>query len=1093
MDSSIGSPESETKRRRRHRQILSCKICKTKKIKCEQETDENVLKNYSATEKANGIPCKQCIKRGCACEYFQKIDTKKELLQKERIKRKEERLARLQSKNNGDDSKKIKKPRKPRKKNSEQLNITEQNITGGPSIIKNQKEDNDFDSNNYNTNSASTLNNSILPNGVPPSAEDLMAQTSKNNNNNNNNNLPILPSAQELLNYGMVINSPANVSGMQLGSNMMIPSIASPQTSITGNNNATLKDLANVVSNDINRNRQSFSNGIPQQGYFSKGLPNPMSPNITSNNNIGLSNSYNHVHQHSIITPYQQRKHMHDTHQPPMHPLNSSHKLASNFVQRTPSISSPPHASIMKTNQQLPQKMQSPIEITNILKPLSISPSGIQQQGSVSATGMNQLPAIQNSPLLQNQSQSAVSTPSFTEKYFAFPTSQLIENPIRKLDLHSIQNEAVFSCSAISVRPWFEQSKLVKKHKALFDNLKEKSHERRDKENGSGIGSIKKDRMLLLNNIGAGGKTLWDEIAKILPPMHVLREIIVTYFNSNLHFYIRILDRVSTFGILDKYFEVENQEDEEKNSQSNMDSKDPSELNDKILGFKISPSDNFFNIGIVFQIYRIVMAKQLTETEDDLFRQMEISLNGLSSGYIWSFSKLQFSLLCYMQRHLNLELSDFGFNFKILAEHIASSCLKTGLNKGVHKFITANNKIPEWILRNLYLWAHYFDLIHALEGGSPLIIPFDPIVEEQELKCSERGRDGLIRRFLLLGRKILNALYEPYGRPDIEGMLEKIDEFERLELLPMSSYCNLSTINNVDLFDYLILIPLMNIKLTLHMLRYFIVNNENDIKEEHEQDKTSTDPAYFFGMCFSILAIIIVLREQWQHTLQNKESVLTFKEPLAINVDHLSYFHSLAVQRDLIDKVGITFYEMLYQLRNQNNLESPESDSEINTNYSCDDILSCLISLVLVKQPLPMDLKLKHEDLLKSFLILVERFYKVDSFGNEKQPNIHIKEFETIFRNIYTGNGNLEAALTPRFILDPNQNNNNEVYNNIPTNNADSVGTIGGIWQKPPEEMYNSNNNSNANPPIPPVWSEDDVNVLQLFDVDFTTFLTPFL
>ncbi|KAL6927404.1 hypothetical protein ACO0SA_003702 [Hanseniaspora valbyensis] len=1030
MDSSIGSPESETKRRRRHRQILSCKICKTKKIKCEQETDENVLKNYSAAEKANGIPCKQCIKRGCACEYFQKIDTKKELLQKERIKRKEERLARLQSKNNVDDSKKIKKPRKPRKKNSEQLNISEQNITGGPSIIKN-----------------------------------LMAHTTKNNNNNNNNNLPILPSAQELLNYGMVINSPANVPDFN-----------------NRKHNATLKDLANVVSNDINRNNLC---------YFSKGLPNPMSPNSIPNN---IGNSYNHVHQHSIITPYQQRKHMHDTHQPPMHPLNSSHKLASNFVQRTPSISSPPQASIMKPNQQLPQKMQSPIEITNILKPLSISPSGIQQQGSVSATGMNQLPAIQNSPLLQTQSQSAVSTPSFTEKYFAFPTSQLIENPIRKLDLHSIQNEAVFSCSAISVRPWFEQSKLVKKHKALFDNLKEKSHERRDKENGSGIGSIKKDRMLLLNNIGAGEGNLWDEIAKILPPMHVLREIIVTYFNSNLHFYIRILDRVSTFGILDKYFEVENQEDEEKNSQSNMDSKDSSELDDKILGFKVSPSDNFFNIGIVLQIYRIVMAKQLTETEDDLFRQMEISLNGLSSGYIWSFSKLQFSLLCYMQRHLNLELSDFGFNFKILAEHIASSCLKTGLNKGVHKFITANNKIPEWILRNLYLWAHYFDLIHALEGGSPLIIPFDPIVEEQELKCSERGRDGLIRRFLLLGRKILNALYEPYGRPDIEGMLEKIDEFERLELLPMSSYCNLSTINNVDLFDYLILIPLMNIKLTLHMLRYFIVNNENDIKEEHEQDKTSTDPAYFFGMCFSILAIIIVLREQWQHTLQNKESVLTFKEPLAINVDHLSYFHSLAVQRDLIDKVGITFYEMLYQLRNQNNLESPESDSEINTNYSCDDILSCLISLVLVKQPLPMDLKLKHEDLLKSFLILVERFYKVDSFGNEKQPNIHIKEFETIFRNIYTGNGNLEAALTPRFMLDPNQNNNNnEVYNNIPTNNADSVGTIGGIWQKPPEEMYNSNNNSNGNPPIPPVWSEDDVNVLQLFDVDFTTFLTPFL
>lgn len=654
----------------------------------------------------------------------------------------------------------------------------------------------------------------------------------------------------------------------------------------------------------------------------------------------------------------------------------------------------------------------------------------------------------------------------------------LLENPMRKLDLYSIQKEAVFSCSAVSVRPWFEHSHLVKKHKALFDNLKEKSHARRDKEKGCGIGSIKKDRMLLMEAYDGRTGTLMDEIVSVLPEMPVFREIIIAYFNSDLHLYFRILDRVSVFNALDKYFDVENAATFEDNEE--LESSDEKSAEGKILGLNLTPNDNFFNVAIIFQVYRIVMGKHLTEKEDDLFRTLEIHLNGLSSGYIWSFTKLQFSLLCYLQRHLDLEMSDFSFNFKILAEHIASSCLKTGLNKGVHNFISSENKVPEWTLRNLYLWAHYFDLIHALESGSPLIIPFDPITEEHELKRSERGQDGLLRRFVLLGRRIVNALYEPYGRPDIEGMLKKICEFERLELLPLNSYCNLSTISNVDLYDYSVLIPLMNIKITLKMIRYFVDN----------ESESSINYNGFFGICFAILAIIIVLREQWQNSLQNKELVLYSKEPKTINIDHLSYFHSLAVQRDLLDKVGITFYEILYQLRTHS-ASSEENVLETAGNYTSDDILSYLISFVLLKQPLPEDLILKHEDIFKSFMILVERFYRVDTFGKEKQPNIHFKDFETIFRNIYTGNSNLEAALTPRFTAEVSQPQlSSEIYNNSQLPVGESVSTINGVWQKPANELLPT---GDSNPPITGLWSEEDVNILQLFDVDFTTFLTPFL
>ncbi|XBW38268.1 hypothetical protein QEN19_003857 [Hanseniaspora menglaensis] len=1066
MSSEIFSLEADLKKRKRKRQILSCKNCKVKKVKCQPETNPDILNSLPIEAKANGNPCKQCIKRKAICEYFQRVDTKKEALQKERSRKKKQKLA--NSFDINDD--KIPKP--------QIADLKVAIAAGGSFPIDNNKllslnenlqtaVDSSLDYNSADENQLTSNSNSV-------SVVEIMTQ------NKFNAGAQILPCTQDLLGYSIPKSSQPNITSQAL-----TPSVFSPASLLMAGTTSTLKDLSNVVSNELKA--KNYVTATSQQGLFANGLPNPMSPNNlaqfaaftqqTSFQGAANINGHTHGHQHSTVAPYQQALHRHHNISAPLHPLSQPSRSFNILPQRTPPISSPP-SSVIRLSQQ---KKQSPIEINSILKPLTTSPTASQlaasqQLQNISRPMIQQLSSQHEIPTLNQENVTRDGTPGFTEKYFASQTPLLPENPLRKLELYTVEHEAVFSCSAISVRPWFEHSKLVQKHQALFDNLRDKSHARRDKEKGSGVGSIKKDRMLILNSDLGNLGTVWEEIVKILPQMHVFREIIVAYFNSDLHLYFRILDRVSVFKVFDKYFETE----VDSTADKNEDLGNEAPLNDKITRLKLESNDNFFNVAIVFQIYRIVMAKRLTEKEDDLFRQMEIYLNGISSGYIWSFTKLQFSLLCYLQRHLDLEMSDFGFNFKIMAEHIASTCVKTGLHRGIHHFITPENLIPEWTLKNLYLWSHYFDLIHALESGSPLIIPFDPIIEEEELKTSERGQDGLLRRFVLLGRRIINALYEPYGAPDFDGMFAKIEEFERLELLPMNSYCNLSTINNVDLYDYSVLIPLMNIKLTLMMLRFFVYG------------ETATDSHYseFFGTCFAILAIVIVLREQWQSSLQNKETILSFKTPLSINVDHLSYFHSLAVQRDLLDKLGITFYEMLYLLRTKTD-ESEEISVESNSKYSSDDILSHLISLILLKQALPIDLILKPEDLLKSFTILVERFYKIDTFGKEKQPNIHFKDFETIFRNIYTGNSSLEAALTPKFVTDTSQNQSSaDLYPNSQVATGDSMTSTNPMWQKPSEEIES---NVNANPPIPAMWTEEDVNIMQLFDVDFTTFLTPFL
>jgi len=215
-------------------------------------------------------------------------------------------------------------------------------------------------------------------------------------------------------------------------------------------------------------------------------------------------------------------------------------------------------------------------------------------------------------------------------------------------------------------------------------------------------------------------------------------------------------------------------------------------------------------------------------------------------------------------------MSDFGFNFKVISEHIASTCLKVGLNKGVHNYVSKDCNLPEWTIKNLYMWSLYFDLMHALEAGCALIIPYDPIVEAVELNDSERGRDGLLRRFIFLGRKIINAFYEPYGVPDFDGMLSKIKEFENLEFIPLNNYCNISMIDNIDMFDYSVLEPLMDLKLTIHMLKHLT----------SDRSLQNIDFAYFFGFTFSSLAITIVMREKWQNSLQPKELIIHGKDRL---------------------------------------------------------------------------------------------------------------------------------------------------------------------------------------------------------------------
>lgn len=1036
-------------KRKRYRQIVSCKSCKSKRVKCEQETDATIINslNYKVNDDSKQ-PCKRCISKNIQCEYFEKIvpPSKK---------------------------KTPKRPYNRKKFNTEGSDAHNTALVGTPGNIGTQINND-------------TQNNVNVPNYINSIKQTMSFAPFNNAPLENRNTLSSIPPL-ELPSVGELQN---NASGL----NASMSHFSSEANNVMANKNKSnnpLKDLADIVADDVKNN--GLGNGIGNKSTSSK-MAAYTSPNIGPM----LSN---------MAGPF-----MNQVFFPKNSPMteriltsNTANKNNSIFgnTKRAPSIAGSPNnlnflprlQNFSSNSFMCNEKPYSPMESSHTLKAQNhMSPEPI---GSQKGKGMfmnsprplegtihplkNLTPGSTNIIGLEHLKNTSVTKPSptFKEKYYTTPLNDgsMVENPIRKLDMHHIHNESVFTCSAISVRPWFEESKLVQKHKVLFDHLQEKSHEQRNKQNDHGIGNIKKDRLLILTSLGQNDQfgNVWDRIVSILPPMDDFRECIKTFFNSNLHMHVRVVDRVSISKTLDKYFEVETITDKTPDDDITKTNKTSYKIIKKI---KLDQADNFFNVGIVLQIYRIVMGKNISEEEDDLFRLMEIFLNGLSSGFIWSFTKLQFSILCYLQRHIDLTMSDFGFNFKVISEQIASTCLKIGLNKGLKNFFGKDCELPEWTLKNLYMWSMYFDMMHALEAGCALVIPYDPIIEAVELNDSERGRDGLLRRFIFLGRKIINALYEPYGIPDFDGMLAKVKEFENLEFISLDNYCNISMIDNIDIFDYSVLEPLMDLKLTIHMLKHLTSNRL----------LMNIDFAYFFGFTFASLAITIVMREKWQNSLEKKEMILSGKgDDKKINVNHLSYFHSLSVQRDLIDKIGITFYEMLYRFKEYEGFMNFRSVEEQNI-YTHDDILSHMISLVLLGKSLPLDLEYNAKDLLKSFTSIVGRFYNVDMFGEYKQPQIHFREFETIFRNIYIYSlNNLESGTTPK-PASVSGEVREEGAINVP--NQESVGPL---WNNKYNQIELENEAEEIENPMQQIWSEEDLNALQLFDVDFTTFLTPFL
>ncbi|KAL6939017.1 hypothetical protein ACO0OL_000640 [Hanseniaspora opuntiae] len=230
-------------KRKRYRQIVSCKSCKSKRVKCEQETDPAIINslNYKVNDESKH-PCKRCISKNMQCEYFEKI-----------IPPSKKKIA--------------KRPYHRKKSNTEASDVSNTVLAGTPSILGSQ----------MNNDSQNNIN---VPNYIS-SIKQTMSFAPFNNapleNRTTLNTIPSigLPSVGDLQNNTSALNSNIN----------HFSSEATTAINNKGKSSNPLNDLANIVADDVKNN--GLGSGIGNKTTHTKisayTSPNmgPMMSNIT--------------------------------------------------------------------------------------------------------------------------------------------------------------------------------------------------------------------------------------------------------------------------------------------------------------------------------------------------------------------------------------------------------------------------------------------------------------------------------------------------------------------------------------------------------------------------------------------------------------------------------------------------------------------------------------------------------------------------------------------------------------------------------------------------------------------------------------------
>lgn len=291
--------------------------------------------------------------------------------------------------------------------------------------------------------------------------------------------------------------------------------------------------------------------------------------------------------------------------------------------------------------------------------------------------------------------------------------------------------------------------------------------------------------------------SILDAIIPDLPSYEVINQKLHEFFDGPLHEYFQFLDPPKTLAEFVHFFIPEFVTNVKTDG-----------MPERPIVMLITPkNENPFAIGIIVMILSITYYK--TALPESIARLM-VTLMGFSTARSNYVEKAQFLLLNCLFRAYH-GLNGFGSsNLVAVVSHLTSTVLRLGLHMDIDALYSKQEHLVGSVhsIKNVWYWTLFVDLCVSFDVGAPLNISYTHY-DNLRLLTPEKGREALLRNFLYIGRKCMFELYACKECPDLCQMAEDLVSFIESHFSPLQYYTNSTLFEQVDLFDVIILSPVL--------------------------------------------------------------------------------------------------------------------------------------------------------------------------------------------------------------------------------------------------------------------------------------------
>lgn len=300
------------------------------------------------------------------------------------------------------------------------------------------------------------------------------------------------------------------------------------------------------------------------------------------------------------------------------------------------------------------------------------------------------------------------------------------------------------------------------------------------------------DHVLMVHSVVHGNReNLMGAISSELPSLQKMNELLEYFFESPLHTYFQILNKQVIMENFHRFFIYT-----------------PDTSVRVIWSFENNTAN--YNVGIILLILCFTFFKKgVPPSLQELFT----IFCGLNSANAMTLERAQFLLLLCILKTYRGEGGVGCSNLFSTVSDLCATSMFLGLNNASILYAPHSE-----VGANIWYWILFYDLLISYNMGHPLNI-HELQYDNENLPCNSRGHMALLRNFLYIGRKTMRSLYNKAADPNLEQLITALTNFAARNFLPISAYIDLDPKEEIDLFEIIILSPLLAMIVNLYNIR----------------------------------------------------------------------------------------------------------------------------------------------------------------------------------------------------------------------------------------------------------------------------------